>query len=100
MKILKSWVTGRPNGHGYLASVTMDVEFHGGFLFQFRGMRLIETKEKKVVLVMPNIKDSKGAWQTVFSPLNQNTRDILEGVAIDTWKKQWPTDLRDFLEPL
>lgn len=101
MKPSKVWVTGKPNGQGYLASVAMDLEIPGGFLIQLRGMRLIETKERKVVLVMPNIKDSRGQWQTIFSPLNQATRDVLEGAALDEWKRLWPNpDLRDLFEPL
>lgn len=101
MKPVKVWVTGRPNNQGYLASVAMDIEIAGGFLIQVRGMRLIETKERKVVLVMPNIKDSKGTWQTIFSPLNQETRDVLETAAIDEWRRLWPDpELRDVLESL
>lgn len=101
MTPVRVWVTGRPNGQGYLASVAMDIEISGGFLIQLRGMRLIETKEKKVVLVMPNIKDARGNWQTIFSPLNQPTRDVLELAALDEWKRQWPNpDLRDLLEPM
>lgn len=101
MKVIKVWVTGRANGQGYLGSVAMDIEIAGGFLIQLRGMRLIETKEQKVVLVMPNIKDSKGNWQTIFSPLNQPTRDVLEAAAMAEWQRLWPNpELRDLLEPL
>jgi len=101
LKPVRVWVTGRPNGQGYLASVSMDLEIQGGFLIQVRGMRLIETKEKKVTLAMPNIKDGRGQWQSVFSPLNQATRDVLEDAALTEWKKQWPDpELRDLLEPL
>lgn len=101
MKPLRVWVTGKPNGQGYLASVAMDLEIVGGFLIQLRGMRLIETKERKVVLVMPNIKDSRNQWQTIFSPLNQQTRDVLENAALDEWKRLWPNpEIRDMLEPL
>lgn len=101
MKASKVWVTGKPNGQGYLASVAMDLEIGGGFLIQLRGMRLIETKEKKVVLVMPNIKDARGQWQSIFSPLNQQTRDVLESAALDEWKRLWPDpDLREVLEGL
>ena len=101
MKPLRVWVTGKPNGQGYLASVAMDLEIVGGFLIQLRGMRLIETKERKVVLVMPNIKDSRGTWQTIFSPLNQATRDVLEAAALDEWKRLWPNpDLREVFEGL
>lgn len=101
MKPLRVWVTGKPNGQGYLASVAMDVEIIGGYLIQLRGMRLIETKERKVVLVMPNIKDARGQWQTIFSPLNQQTRDVLEGAAIGEWERLWPNpEIRDMLEPL
>jgi DNA-binding cell septation regulator SpoVG len=102
MKPVRVWVTGKPNGQGYLASVTMDLEMAGGFLIQLRGMRLIETKEKKIVLAMPNIKDGRGNWQTIVSPLNQATRDVLENAALDEWKKLWPDpqSLNDLLEPL
>ena len=101
MKPSRIWITGRPNGKGYLASVTMDIEIPGGYVFQVRGMRLIQTKEQKVVLVMPNIKDGSGSWQTIFSPLNQLTRDVIEGAAVDEWKRLWPSpELRDLLEPL
>lgn len=101
MKVAKVFVTGRPNNQGYLASVSMDLEIPGGFLVQVRGMRLIETKEQKVVLVMPNIKAANGSWQTIFSPLNQATRDVLENAAIEEWNKLWPNpDIRDMLEPL
>ena len=101
MKVTKTWVTGRPNGQGYLASVTMDVEFHGGFLIQLRGMRLIQTKERKVVLVMPNVKGKDDTWQNIFTPQNQLTRDTLHEAAIAAWEKQWPDpDLREMLEPL
>ena len=101
MKPVRVWVTGKPNGQGYLASVAMDLEIDGGFLIQLRGMRLIETKDKKVVLVMPNIKDSRGTWQTIFSPLNQVTRDVLESAAKDEWIRLWPNpDLREVFEGL
>ena len=101
MKPTKVWVTGKPNGQGYLASVSMDVETGEGLLLQLCGMRLIETKERKIVLVMPNIKNSRGQWQTIFSPLNQATRDILENAALDEWKRLWPNpDLRELFEPL
>lgn len=101
MKVTKAWVTGKPNGQGYLASVAMDVEFQGGFIIQIRGMRLIETKDRKVVLAMPNIKDSKGNWQNIFSPLNPATRAGLEEAAIEEWKKLWPNpELREMFDPL
>ena len=101
MNPVKVWVTGKPNGNGYLASVAMDLEIAGGFLIQLRGMRLIETKDRKIVLVMPNIKDSRGQWQTIFSPLNQETRDILEFAALEEWKKLWPNpELREVFEGL
>ncbi len=103
MNPIRVWITGRPNGQGYLASVAMDVEISGGFLIQISGMRLIETKEKKIVLVMPNVKDAAGKWKTVFSPLNQPTRDVLENAALDHWKRTWANErqgLRDVFEPI
>ncbi len=80
--------------------MTIDLEIPGGFLIQLRGMRLIETKENKIVLVMPNIKDSRGQWQTIFSPLNQATRDVLEAASLDEWKRQMGAGVRELFEPL
>lgn len=101
MKVTRTWVTGKPNGQGYLATVSMDVESECGLALQIRGMRLIETKDRGISLVMPNIKDSKGRWQAIVSSLNSATDECLESAAVKEWKRLWPNpELRDMLDPL
>ncbi len=87
MKVLTSWVTGRPQGN-YLASVALEVEFHGGFRIQIRGMRLVRTDEGRTALAMPNHRGPQGNWHDIVIPLNQYTRDVLEEAAISAWTKQ------------
>ena len=94
LKVLKSWVTGRPQGN-YLASVALEVEFHGGFKIQIRGMRLVLT-EGRTCLAMPNHKGPQGNWHDIVIPLNQSTRDVLEEAAISAWTKSNPPD--EYLE--
>lgn len=101
MKTLKVWVTGKPNGQGYLASVAVDLETDEGIALQIRGMRLIQTEKNGINLVMPNIKDSKGKWQTIVSPQNSGTSKLLKDAALGEWNRLNPNyELRDLLEPL
>lgn len=99
MKISRTWITGKPQG-GYLASVVMEIEA-GPFRFQLRGMRLVALKGK-TRLVMPNIKKGReGEWVDLISPLNQETRDLLEEAAVTAWARSGPPQgLRDVLETL
>ncbi len=90
MKVIKSWVTGRPQGT-YVASIALEIEFHGGYRFQIRGMRLVETNGK-IALAMPNHKNPQGSWLDLVIPLNQETRDVLEEAAISAWHKSGPPD--------
>lgn len=85
VKVLKSWVTGRPSGN-YLASIVLEVEFRGGFRVQFRGMRLVKT-EGRTILAMPNHKGPHGNWHDIIV-LDQPTRDVFEEAAITAWTKQ------------
>ncbi len=90
MKVIRSWVTGKPQGN-YLASIALEVEFVGGFRFQFRGMRLVVT-DGRTVLAMANHKNPQGHWQELVIPLNQETRDVLEEAAIGAWTRSNPSD--------
>jgi DNA-binding cell septation regulator SpoVG len=86
VKVLKSWITGRPKDN-YLASVALEIEFHGGFKIQIRGMRLVKT-DGRTALAMPNHKSANGSWSDLIIPLNQTTRDVLEEAAIAAWSRQ------------
>ena len=90
MKIIRTWVTGRPQGN-YLASIALEVEFQGGYRFQFRGMRLVLT-EGRTVLAMANHKGPQCNWQDIVIPLNQETRDVLEEAAIGAWRRSNPPE--------
>lgn len=90
MKVARSWVTGKPQGN-YLASISLEIEFHGGFRIQIRGMRLVLT-EGRTVLAMPNHRGPQGNWHDIIIPLNQNTRDVLEEAAILAWTRTNPPE--------
>ena len=101
MKMLKVWVTGKPNGAGYLASVAMDFTDDQGHMWQIRGMRLIHTEANGINLVMPNIKDAQGKWRTIFSPQNAVTSQMMKEVALAEWNRLNPNyEMRDLFEPL
>lgn len=96
MKIVRTWITGKPQGV-YLASVSMEIEANGCRL-QIRGMRLISLKGK-TRLIMPNQKNKSGEWMDVICPLNQETRDLLEEAAVGAFSKAWPPEgLSELLE--
>ena len=90
MRVLRSWVTGRPQG-SYLASVALEIEFNGGFRMQICGMRLVKT-EGRTVLAMPNHRGPQGNWRDIVVPLNQQTRDVLEEAAISAWTRSGPVE--------
>lgn len=86
MKVLKSWVTGRPKDN-YLASIALEIEWPDGTKLQLRGMRLIKA-DGRVCLAMANHKSAQGSWHDLVVPLNQQTRDVLEEAAIAAWSRQ------------
>ena len=101
MKVMKVWVTGKPDGRGYLASVSIDFTDGDGHMWLIRGLRLIGTDRNGINLVMPNIRDSNGKWQTIFSPQNTETSKLMKDAALDEWDRLNPNyDLRELLEPM
>jgi DNA-binding cell septation regulator SpoVG len=101
LKALRVWVTGKPSDQGYLASVAMDLETDEGIALQIRGMRLINTANSGISLVMPNIKDSKGKWQAVVSLQNSLTSKLLRDAALSEWHRLNPNyELREIFDPL
>ena len=73
------------NGHEKVKAI-VSVTLNESLLV--RGIRIIEKKDKQLLVAMPNRKDKNGNWKDTVQPLTSETRELIEAEVIKAYNEK------------